>query len=214
MTDNTLLPTTVRFGSSDHRKELSAAMRLAEATVARVPASALGQPTPCASLDVGQLIGHLLFVGHRLEALYLDKGDAGLDPWVPVVGEPAAAAREMAAFDAKVEALLDTEGMLDRTINPWRPMTVRESLPCYVSEYTVHTWDLAVAAGLDVDWDPALVELSREAMECEVPAELRSVIFADLPEGIEAPFANAVPAAADASPIEQLAAYVGRVVPG
>lgn len=215
--NETMLPTTARFGTSDHRAELAAAMRVAEAVVSRLPADSLHRPTPCTGLDVAQLVGHLVFVGQRLEAMYTGQNDADLEPWAPLEIAPADAAARLAAQNARVEAVLADASVLDRTIMPWRPMSVRESLPCYVSEYTVHTWDVATAAGLAVSWDDAVVALSQEAMECEIPAEQRAAIFAQVlehaPEGVVAPFGDALPAPAGATAIERLAAYVGRTVP-
>ena len=70
MQNNEPLPTTVRFGSSDHRAELSNSMRRAEDAVARTPVDAWSAATPCEELNVAQLVRHILFVGQRLEAMY------------------------------------------------------------------------------------------------------------------------------------------------
>lgn len=210
----TVFPTTLEFGNSDHRSDLARAMRIAENTVANVGEAMLDRPTPCEHLTVGQLIGHLIFVGQRLEAMYTGQSDTSLDPWRSAGTSPSEAALALAAQNAIVEELLTQDGMLDRTIVPWRPMTVRESLPCYVSEFTVHTWDLATATGLAVDWDEDIVALSQKAMECEIPADYRSAIFAavlaDAPDDVEVPFGEAHPAPEGAPSIDQLAAYVGR----
>lgn len=208
------LPTTARFGTTDHRSELRAAMRIAERTVARLDRDTLNAPTPCSELDVGQVIGHLVHVGQRLEALYQGLPDDHLDPWQSLGLTPIEASKALAAQNAMVERLLSDDALLDRIIVPWRPMSVRESLPLYASEYTVHTWDLAAATGAPVDWDLDVIALSHEAMECEIPAENRAALFAPFlemaPEGTEAPFGEACIVPDDASPIERLAAFVGR----
>lgn len=211
-----ILPTTARFGTTDHRSELRAAMRIAERTVAGVDPDTLNAPTPCTQLDVDQVIGHLVQVGQRLEALYQGLSEDHLDTVKALGLGPIEASEVLAAQNATVEQLLSDDALLDRIIVPWRPMSVRESLPLYVSEYTVHTWDLAAATATPVDWDLDVIALSHEAMECEIPAQNRAALFAPFlemaPEGTEAPFGEACDVPDDASPIERLAAFVGRRV--
>ena len=204
------LPTTARFGTTDHRAELRTSMRIAELTVARLDPDTLNAATPCSALDVGQVIGHLVHVGQRLEALYQGLPEDHLDPWRSLDLSPIEASKALAAQNATVERLLADDTLLERIIVPWRPMSVRESLPLYASEYTVHTWDLATATATPVDWDLDVIALSQEAMECEIPAENRAAIFAPFlemaPEGTEAPSGEACSVPDDASPIERLAA--------
>jgi uncharacterized protein (TIGR03086 family) len=77
------------------------------------------------------------------------------------------------------------------------------SLAIYVSEVTVHTWDLATALGVRVDWDDAVVSGALLAMEQALPPSQRG---AD--NGV--PFGDVVPTPDDAPAIDRLVAWVGR----
>ena len=95
-------------------------------------------------------------------------------------------------------------------------MTGEQALEIYMAEITLHTWDLASATLQAPVWDPDVVMRALAAMPRELPAEGRTAAFDEaakqMPAGPSAgyPFAEAVPVAASATPIERLVAWSGR----
>jgi len=75
------------------------------------------------------------------------------------------------------------------------------AMAVYLSEVSVHTWDLARATGQDPVFDDASVELALATMRVGMPAERR---------GGEIPFGPVVPVADDAPAIHRLVGWVGR----
>ena len=105
------------------------------------------------------------------------------------------------AGDAAATAWSDPS-LLARSIElPWATMPGAAVLGMYVSEVTVHTWDLASATNQSVIFDDAIVGASLDGMGQVLPAEYRG-------DGI--PFSEVVAVAADAPLIDRLVAWTGR----
>ena len=152
--------------------------------------------TPCAEWDVRAVVEHLV-VGHDLFADAL-----GAPPAAPrgddlVVRYADSGARLVAAFRAP--------GALTRTVTvPFGTVPATVALHLRVIEALVHGWDLAQATGLPLHTDDAVAE-----------AELRFTVgaLAEAPQDrLRARFAPPQPVTGDASPLQRLAAALGRDV--
>lgn len=197
----------------DPRELFARAVAVATPVVDAVTPDQFHLPTPCGAFDVEQLLGHLLFALDRVAAL--GRGDALGTEAVAVTSDDWSA-----DFRVRVDAVSTAwadDGRLGASVElPWATMTGAEALGVYISEVTVHTWDLAIATGRTPDWDDAVCAAALGAMRRELPIPDRDPIWAELlagvPEGVvvEPPFANAVAVADDATPIDQLVAWTGR----
>jgi len=202
--------------ASDPRDVLARAMAAGVEVIGGVRPDQMQLPTPCPEFDVRGLIAHLVAILDRLEMFGL-QGDVGA---VGVQAEMLADDEWVDRWDATVHRVLDAwadDDRLDAEMHlPWRPMSGRLALAIYTNELTVHTWDLAHATGQVPTWDPQVLEVSDRAIHAELPDPERgamwAAIAAQLPDGVPfgAPFADAVPVGADASPIERLVAWNGR----
>ena len=175
----------------------------------------LGTPTPCHEFDVRALLGHLLFVFDRVDVM-----GQGRDPMTtPELTVPDEVDWPTAFAEAahRVQATWSQPGVLDIPVAlPWAQGTAGEMLLGYLNELTVHTWDLAAATGVPVDWDDDVIAAAQGAISSMLPPEGRLAMFeamqADAPPEarFSPPFAERVEVDADAAPIERLVAYNGR----
>ena len=193
--------------NSDPRPLFARAGAAALAIISQVAPTDLAKPTPCDDFDVEALLGHFLVVLRRARAL-----GAGTNPMavsLEIAGvAPAEWAEVFAADLAAAEAAWKEDATLDREMTlPWRTASGRFMLSTYASEITVHTWDLARALGVEVDWDAAVVDASLVSSKELLPAGDRS---APLPNGMEIPFDDEVLIAPDAPAIDRLIAWYGR----
>jgi uncharacterized protein (TIGR03086 family) len=177
------------------------------ATGGLVAAVAPGQwtaPTPCSDWTVRDLVDHVVF-GNRLFAAVL--GGEPMPPMPEVLrrqaedhlGDDAAA-----AYDAAADELLTAcaaEGALDQLVRvPIGEVPGALALHLRVVEALVHGWDLARATG-------TRLEVPAELVEGELA--FTRARLGDLPPG-RTPFGPAQPVADDASPLDRLAAALGR----
>jgi uncharacterized protein (TIGR03086 family) len=205
------------FGPDDPRALFARAVALGGDVIAGVRADQLAHPTPCPDFDVRALLGHLVAVLDRVAAL--GRGD---DPFAgPGVAVDVADDGWLEAwFDAAhgVRAAWRDDAVLSRVIHlPWSQLPGGPTLLSYLSEVTVHTWDLAAATGQRPAWDPEVVAASLEAMRRALPARGRAAkleaVMATMPEeyrGGPPPFADAVGVPDDAPLIDRLVAWNGR----
>ncbi len=84
---------------------------------------------------------------------------------------------------------------------PFATLPGSVALAIYISEVLVHTWDLATAIGVDVDWDDELALGALATMRFGLPAESR---------GDDVPFGPVVDVASTALSIDQLVGWLGR----
>lgn len=197
---------------TDPRPILDRAVATAAAVIADVRPDQLTGPTPCPDMDVRAMLGHLVAVLDRITALGHDadpfaviettaRNDAWSDAWANAATRAAAAWRDDAVL-ARPMAL------------PWIKGDGAEVLTSYFSELTVHTWDLATAAGQQPQWDDTVLAASLGARPI-LPAENRRALFEEISNArgldeVGIPFAEAVPVAADAPAIDRLVAWNGR----
>src|SRR3954471_22974560 len=152
MTVNTMTPDTDTGSTSsadlgaDPRPLFARAVAIAEPVIAGVRLEQLDLPSPCVEYSVKELLDHLVFVLHRVDAL--GRGDAA---FAPKSLADAAIDRDDWVTDwrsaaAEMEAAWADDEVLDRLmVLPWATMSGAEVLSMYVSEITTHTWDLATA---------------------------------------------------------------------
>jgi uncharacterized protein (TIGR03086 family) len=185
----------------DPRLLLAKTVALGGAVIARVEADQFGLPTPCDDFDVRSLLGHM--VGALQRVAVVGRGD---DPFTaPFVLEGVADDGWPVAWAAAAHQVQDVwadDTVLERSLQlPWTTMSGAQALGIYTSELSVHTWDLAVATGLDPVWDQGVLVFALGVMTQQLPADMRG-------EGI--PFAPVVPVTDDAPVIDRLVAWCGR----
>ena len=148
----------------------------------------LTRPTPCDEYAVRDLVDHLAMVVDRIR--------------VVADGRPFTEATSAHGWDAGVSALREAlPGFdLEREVTaPFGTAPVGAMLGMYVSELTVHGWDLAKALGREDLLDPELAEPQVDHARAKVPAER---------EGF--PFAPVVEVADDAPSYDRLVGWYGR----
>ncbi len=186
----------------DPRPAFTTAAAVARGVLAGVRPDQFDDPTPCAEFDVRALVGHLVGAIHRIGHV----GAGGHFADAPAVTEGVVDAELLAAFDARVGAtqqVWSEDAVLTRLLTlPWAQLPGWIALSIYVSEISVHTWDLAVATRQEVQWDDEVLHLSLETMQRGLPAEGRDDPFV--------PFNPVVEVPADAAVIDRLVAWNGR----
>ncbi|MFN8040980.1 MAG: TIGR03086 family metal-binding protein [Acidimicrobiales bacterium] len=215
-TTNTTEPTTdATLADDDPRRLFAIATAATRGVVEQVRPDQLEAPTPCTDFDVRELLGHLLFVLDRVDVM-----GQGRDPMTTPEITPPADDAWVPAFAEAAHRVQDTwsrPGVLEIPVAlPWAQGTAGEMLLGYLNELTVHTWDLAAATGVPVDWDDDVIAAAQGAISSMLPPEGRLAMFeamqADAPPEarFSPPFAERVEVDADAAPIERLVAYNGR----
>jgi uncharacterized protein (TIGR03086 family) len=186
------------------RASLASALAQLRRLIGRVRREQLALPTPCTHWDVRALLGHVLAVVQR-SALVGEGGSAAPGNRVVRI-EPGhwrhafetSAGRARCAW-ARPHALTGT------TAGPWGTVSAPVALSGFVLELVAHAWDLAVGIGEPARLDPDLAAAAMRIATRLAPAELRDDGGAFGPP-------RTAPAGAD--PATQLAAYLGRRVPG
>lgn len=161
MSTNLRLYTTVMFGL--------------EQVLAQVPSSAWDRPSPCASWTVREVAGHAMAVTHNIAAR-ASGGDL-IDAFADVAGiageDPVATFR---VFRRQFLEATDRPGALQTMVaSRLGNMTVDSYVAFMRSDTFVHTWDVARGAGVEPNFDPAIVSviladyLERDMTSLRVP---------------------------------------------
>lgn len=152
-----------------HRRGVDASDRL----VRGIGDDQWSAPTPCADWDVRALVRHLaeehawvppLVAGRTVPEIGEVDADLGDDP---VAGHAAAAAAAQAA--------IEEPGALGRTVHlsfgdvPGSFYVLQRT-----ADLVIHSWDLAVATGQDLDLDDDLVQAAWDATAPHVTPEVRA----------------------------------------
>lgn len=201
----------------DPRAVFAHAVRTARRTVAAVPTTRLGDPTPCPDFDVRALLGHLLAVFERVALM----GEAGDPMAAPSVVTGVADTGWDAAFEAgahRIQAAWSDPLALTRpVVLPWAEAPGGVMLAMYTAETTVHTWDLATATDHSPDWHDTVLAVALASSRAGLPPGDRVAEFErlrpHLPARIAAagpPFGNPVSPGPDARAIDELVAWYGR----
>lgn len=208
--------TELPFSDDDPRAVFARAVATGTDVIGGVRLDQLDLPTPCDDFTVRDLLAHLVDVLRRVAALGRGEEPFALPPMPDVADDGWRDAWLAAAHD--VQAAWTDDATLDRTIRlPWAEMTGGVTLVSYVSEITVHTWDLAHATGQQPAWNEQVVGAALDISHQLLPGEGRAEIFAaakrNLPPELRSaadPFAEAVPVPDGAPTIDRLVAWNGR----
>lgn len=168
--------------------------------VDRIEPAHLHNPTPCANFDLSDVIDHMTVLGGSFSYLF-----RGLEPPEPQAREDDGQVPS-AEFRKVMHDLLDavhSDGALDRTISsPVGAMPGHTFARLVAFDGLVHGWDIARATGLAWQLPDDVV--------AAVDSFARAALSDDLRDGDT--FGEATTAPANATPIEQVAAFSGRAV--
>jgi uncharacterized protein (TIGR03086 family) len=212
MTISAVPITNAPFADTDPRWIFGKAVGLGTAVVRTVRPDDLHRPTPCDEMDVRDLLGHLIEVLDRVAALGRGDDAFGFEP------KDAPDDRWADAWSAAAHRVQDAwtdDAVLAKPMAlPWQQGTGAEILLGYVSELTVHTWDLAKALGVEVVWEDEVLQVAWDGT-ARLPAEGRYELFEAVSkqmgfDHVRIPFADPVPVADDAPLIDRLVAWNGR----
>jgi uncharacterized protein (TIGR03086 family) len=200
-TDHDQAPPPPASGGGDPRDGFARAVAIAGAVIAAVRPDQLDRPTPCDDFVVRDLLGHLVSVLRRVEAVATGGSALDVAPittgvadggWAETWEQAAAAARRAFADPA----------VLGRTLTlPFGDLPGAAAMIVYTGEVSVHTWDLAVATAQQPAWDDDILVAPLAASRRELPVE---------PRGGPVPFGPVVDVSGDAPLIDQLVAWQGR----
>ncbi|MFA1551570.1 TIGR03086 family metal-binding protein [Actinomadura chokoriensis] len=186
-------------------EDLATVLAMAGDLVAGVRPDQWDDPTPCTDWNVRQLVSHVV-AGDRLFAAVL-RGEAppppdALDPKKSgALGDDPVAAQRTAAHD--LVAAVSRPGVLEQTFQiPVGSVPGVAAVRIRAVEAVVHGWDLARATGQQARFPDDIVQRVLEFSRAQL---------ADIPRD-RTPFAPSRPAPADAPPIDQLVALLGRPV--
>jgi uncharacterized protein (TIGR03086 family) len=176
--------------------------------VARIRPDQWGLPTPCEDFDVHGMVEHLLGVIDRITAVGTQSDPFAIEPRpVSTAQWNEACARLWEVWSD--DAVLDIPSPL-----AWAPGDGAAALANFVTELTLHTWDVATAIGVAVGWDDeVLADVARRMVET-LPATGRAAFFAPFKVGLPFtppdPFVDAVPVPDDAPLVDRIVAWYGR----
>lgn len=188
----------------DHRQTFYRAYDHAADIVAGVQPSQLNQPTPCSAYDVAGMVDHLVGAGHRAVALGRGESPTGAAEFPHVELADASDQLRRAGKEAQ-EEWSDDSRLSATTTMPWGETYDGTTLVnMYLTELAAHAWDLAAATDQRDRLDPELAEPALRAARAMLKPEYRDAMEPGSPYGRE------VPAPADATPWERLAAFTGR----
>lgn len=171
-------------------------------TIAAVPADAWGRPSPCAGWDGREVVRHLV---EWLPGPGFLLGAFGVEtrPIPPVDDDPAGA---WAAVRDAIQGGLDDPAVAERVEDCGPPgrlsFEAAVDMTC-TPDVLIHTWDLACAAGIDVDLDAD--EVARQAASIDA-----------MPPGVDEAmrasghFGPRVDVPADADAVTRVLAFYGR----
>jgi uncharacterized protein (TIGR03086 family) len=186
----------------DLRQDLFSAYDQALEVSLAVTPGQLGDPTPCREMDVAKLLTHMVFAGRRAAAL--GRGEVPTTDFSGPDIELSEAPGALREAGAEARAAWGDDASLERDVTmPWGETYPGSRLVgIYLVELATHSWDLAFATGSTALLDKPLGEVSLACAEASIRPDYRS------PEG--SPFGPEVPAPADATVWERLAAFMGR----
>ncbi|ACV77235.1 TIGR03086 family metal-binding protein [Nakamurella multipartita] len=166
-----------------------------------------GAPTPCSEWDARALLNHVVF-GNRSFTSILHGDPAPPQEQIRTMrdrdylgDDPAAAWRDSA--DGLLAAFTGPEVLGREFRSPLGPLPGAGLARLRITETLVHGWDLARATGQSAPFPQEIVEATLSFTRRQLSdGSVRSAL----------PFAAEQPAAADAPPLDQLAALLGRAV--
>lgn len=190
------------LATDDPRGAMARSVQAARAVLAQVTPANADNETPCADWNALQLAQHIVAV--------LDRAAAGPTEQdinsMPLLADTGVDALDQAAL-ASAELLHQNwsdDAALGATIAvPWGEFPGAVVIGVYAGETIVHTWDLAVSIGVDINWPDTDVAIHFEMSKEGIPEAGR---------GAEMPFDPVVRPGNDAPMIEHLVGWQGRDV--
>jgi uncharacterized protein (TIGR03086 family) len=189
----------------DRMDQFNRAQAVATRIIGSISDDQLHLPTPCSEWDVRDVLAHVLD-GDLLTIDWI-KGETPLpreqrtsaffDGFLG--SEPQAAVLERLATCHDLVASDDPDRMLSTRMGPFSVADMAEKR---IADLVAHLWDLAVATGQPVDYDPELVE--------SVLAHYHAKLDGKPREGAPVAEQQTVPEGATAA--DRLAAFLGRSV--
>jgi len=180
---------------------LQQAIATTRGVMANVTPDQLGDPTPCASWSVGQLINHI--IGGQV---FFTAGLNGVTPSAEEVDYSAG--DYLSSFDTASAGALDAfgaDGALTKIVKmPFGDMPGAALLGLATTDTFQHGWDLAKATGQSTELAPELAAGLLAQSQQAISDAFRG------PEG--APFGPEQDCPDGASAADQLAAFLGRAV--
>lgn len=204
-------------GADDPRAHFAHATITARRVIAGVRPDQLGLRTPCPDDDVRSMLGHMLTVFRRLEALGNGTDPMDMPDVVTGVADDGWDAAFLAAAHAVQAAWTDGTKLAKEMVLPWATAPGAAMVAMYTSELTVHTWDLATATGQQPEWHQPTLEAALVTAFQGLPPADRESYFTQQAEAMgmpwlatHPPFRNAVPVADDAPTLHRLLGWYGR----
>jgi uncharacterized protein (TIGR03086 family) len=179
---------------------VEAAVKTTRGVLEGVHPEQLGDPSPCRSWTIGEVISHMIET-HRNFVAILAGGE------LASTSAPDAGPDFLAEYDdasAATIAAFRAPGALERTLRlPFGTVPGAVAAQLAATDTLIHGWDVARATGQPTDLAPTeAVELLENARQL-LPDEVRG------PEG-QAPFGPECQAGPDATNADRLAAFLGR----
>ena len=146
-----------------------------EHVIRSVPASAWDNPSPCDKWTARDVTGHSMAVISNVasRAGVGDSADPFADPPGTFAGDDPLVT--WYAVRDRLLTALDHRGALQTELkSSLGTMTVDAFVGLMIADCTIHTWDLARAAGVDERLDPMLVDYVQRDLEQRKPEMLRA----------------------------------------
>ena len=186
----------------DVRAAMARSLQAARAVIERLDDTNAGSATPCDGWTALDIARHLVTVFRKAGVApsgadllaFPEIADVDLDGIVGAVDEAA---------EAMHAAWSDDESLAVTVEAPFGTMPGAAVLGVWSGETLVHTWDLAVSIGFELNWPEPDTSISLERTMEFLPESGR-------PEMV--PFDDAVVLADDRAPIDRLAGWMGRDV--
>jgi uncharacterized protein (TIGR03086 family) len=181
--------------------QLKAAQDLVTAALRWADEDQWSEQTPCPDWDVHQLVEHLITGNERFVVRL-----AGDQPGAPTDRTTASPEELVETYERTADEVIhafDQPGVMQRA-NQWPIGTLQgtDVLGLKITETLAHGWDLQHALGTTIDFDPQTID---DAYAWSEPMLQR------IPEGRN-PFGTPQKAPDDASPLDRLAALLGRTL--
>jgi uncharacterized protein (TIGR03086 family) len=168
----------------------------AHGVIGGVKQGQLNDPTPCSEWNVEALLNHTLGVVGNIGTAVSTGAPAGPNE-LKLTSDPAAQFRSLA--DATLAAW-KASGLEGETNIGAGPMPKQAAISINLLDTATHSWDIARATGQSEELPTELAHLILGIAQGFVTAEIRSF----------AGFSPAIALAADATPTQQLVAFLGR----
>ncbi|MBW4720712.1 TIGR03086 family metal-binding protein [Saccharothrix obliqua] len=177
-----------------HRRAVDAVRPL----VAAVTPADLDRPTPCADWDLRALLAHMIGQDHGFAAAV--RADVTAEAFAPRAPSPAAHARSADLVVTAFAAAPDRQVLLPELAGRRFPLPV--VIGFHLVDTLVHGWDVAASLGTGIDYPADLVTAALRQAEHIPDGPTRTAPGA--------PFAPALPTAADAPDWHRTLTLLGR----